>query len=291
MKKLIILPLLILALILGANSVFAVFNCGIQTPSSNTYIGNRTLINITFSGDNTYGQNATFNATATLFSLLSRNSSAVNIIKNITNHTATSINMTFNNSFVFDDANSYTLNCRCFAGNQSAACNSTVTGLVIDRTKPAAVTAVTFTNPVTDTKTITATMNINLARKCWIKLGGNRIAMTLSGSTCTYTATRGASSPPDGDYQMSIIADDFTNETASAEQSVTIDADQNGDGGWLGGGLQYTPSANQGLQGALGGGSPNPFAPKPTGLKSIPPLGWVVIAIAAVMLFGNNKKK
>ena len=290
MKKLMILPLLILVLVLGTIQVFAVEaegSCGFTTQmTTGMTLTNNSLINVSFANLN----GSTINISVSLISASTRNNSiTVGIITNLTNHTRSSINMTLNNSFAFDDSNDYTLNCQCRSNNTVYSCNSTRT-ITLDRTRPATPSAITFTNPVKDTNTITATINLELANQCFIKFGGNKIAMTRSGSTCTYTAARGTNSPADGDYQMSIIADDRTNETASADQSVTIDANPNGDGGWLGGGLQYTSSDNQGIQGALGGGSSNPFAAKQTGLKSIPPLGWVIIAIVAVMLFGGKKK-
>lgn len=293
MKKIIILPFLILAFVLGASQVFAVEatgSCGFTSQlASGGSIGNNTLINVSYN----YINGTQINISVYLTSPSTRNSTvATGLIANITNVTAGSINLTMNNTFRFDDSNDYTLDCKCFGNTtiSSYSCNSTRTGMLLDRTRPETPSAITFTNPVKDTDTITATINLELANQCFIKFGGNKIAMTRSGSTCTFTAARGSNSPADSDYQMAIIADDRTNETQSADQSVTIDANPNGDGGWLGGGLQYTSSDNQNIQGALGGGSSNPFAPKPTGLKSIPPLGWVIIAIVAVMLFGNKKK-
>ena len=289
MKKTIILPIIFLfGLLFFVN---AGIDCNFTSP---TYITNGTVLNVSY---NTTGMTSIINITVAFEakSASTRNSS-YSLIGNVTNTSnQRHVNFTMPSSTaVLEDSNDYVVRASCILNASGATSHNGVSSessaVILDRTNPAPPTGITFTNPVTDTKTITATINLELANACIIKFGGNRISMTRSSTTCTYTAQRGKSSPADGDYQFSVIASDGTNETASGEQSVTIDADQNGDGGWLGGGLQYTPSANQGLQGALGGGSSNPFAPKPTGLKSIPPIGWVIIAIVAVMLFGNQKK-
>lgn len=240
MKKIIIL--LILAFVLSLNGVFGAFNCGFQNPASGAYISNFTAINISFSSDDTNGQNESFNATVRLTSTsLTRNNSLTSnlVYPNVTNRTATFINMTFNNTVVIGDGSDYTLDCQCYAGNQTANCNSTRTNMIVDRTKPAAPTGITYTNPVKDGNTITATMNIELANKCWIRFGGQNVerrATTLSGTgatrTCTFTV--GRNNPPNSDYQMHLSADDGTNETFSNTNNVIIRAVASDGGGLLG---------------------------------------------------------
>src|SRR3990167_2546930 len=288
MKKTILLPIMLLFLIFGVTSVSAAFNCGFQVPASGGTIGNRSLINVSFSGDNTYGQNATINISVSMISVSTRNNTlATGIITNLTNHTATSINMTLNNSFAFDDSNDYTLNCECYAGNQTASCNSTRTSITLDRTSPAPLTGITFTNPVLADNTITATINLELANRCWVRFGGPSVArraMTLSGSTCTFTASK--DNPPNSDYETYLEADDGTNATLTTLQYITIRASQSDGGGILSGAtIQLPPS--KGGQSLLGGGSSkNPFAPQNKGNNGI-----IVIAIIVLLIYLRNNKK
>ncbi len=274
MKKLMFLiPFIFLLSIFFVNA-----DCNLTSTS----IGNRTALNVsinTSGGDNILSATASFWAT----SASTRNSSE--LIGNVSNTSnRLHVNYTFPDSMILEDSNDYTVWATCYLNSSQATIdnvkveNSTIlTSVLFDRTKPAVPTGITYTNPVKDGNTIKATINLELANRCWIRFGGQnteRKAMTLSGSTCTFTA--GVNNPPNSDYQAYISADDRTNETLSSVQNVIIRAVQSDGGGLFGDTLvSQTDSFGKGKQ---------PFSKFDN--KSIA----VILILILLFLYFKNKK-
>ena len=289
MKKSGLIVLTILLFSLLAFSAYSI-TCGFQnpTPAASGTLSGSDIINVSFADP---ASTSLINVSVFLQSAaISRNTTLSTLFNytNVTQGTGVYVNGTFYDAYAFDDANDYTLSCSCQNATTTVACNAT-RAVTVDRTNPAAPTAITFTNPVKATNTITATIDRVNANRCFVKFGGNpKQAMTLSGSTCTYTVQ--SNTPPNADYDLVVSADDRTDtEAVAAKRYISIMSTVNGDGAWLGGALEAAQNQDTG-QSILGGGSSNPFAPKPTGLKAIPPIGWVVIAIILVAMFWNKKK-
>ena len=290
MKKQI--PIVLLILIFSLVSVFAL-ECGFESPTPITTtgtVGNQSMLNASYS--NAGITEPLINMTFSASSVSTRNSST-SLLGNSSNVTQVSggqmapnsVNLTISNAVLIDDSNNYIISCSCGNSTTSVACNSTRT-VTFDRTKPSPPTGITFTNPVLEGNTIRATINRELANRCWIHFGGQtteRRAMTLSGSTCTFTAQK--DSPSNSDYETFIEADDRTNTTFATSVFITIRASQSDGGGILSGATIQLP-ASQGGQSLLGGGSSNnPFAPK--GKNNT---GMIVIAIIALLIYLRNKK-
>lgn len=287
MKKLIwIIPFILL---FSLFSVYAI-NCAFVSPANNEILRAGSIINITYSN----GGLATTDEIVTLIvnasSPSTRNSSALTrLIVNQTNITITgttlstiNVSLPVQSSDWVEDSNDYTLVASVENATARVACNATRTGIILDRTVPSTATGITYTSPVGNTQTITATINAINSNRCYIRFGGNPlITMVRSGtnnSVCTYTAARGTNSPADGDYQFIIRADDRSNVTDSAIQSVTIKANQNGDGSYLSNAIANVPSGQSIL-----GGSSNPFAPKDNKIV-------VILVLLGVFLYFKNKK-
>lgn len=267
--------------------VSANIDCNLTVPSriSNATVG----INVTYNTSVT-----TTNVTVALEakSASTRNSS-YSLIANITNSSATSLrvwNLTFLGAgLVLEDANNYVFRATCYhngtSSNPDTAVSSEISGVVIDRHRPVTPTGVTYTSPVGDAGTITATINRALANTCYIKFGGGSlVTMVLSGSTCTYTASATSNNPPDGDYQFIVRASDGLNDSLvdTSSQSVTIDAVQSDGGGLLGGTI--VASSDGAGQSSIGLKS-NPFSSKKYDDKVI-----AIILIVVVFLYFKNKK-
>ena len=280
MKKiLILLPLIFILSMFYAYGLACGFNN--PTPASSSTIGNNTMLNASYSNAGTTDPTISIEFSLQSSSL-SRNTS-LSMIANISNNTAVfglaSINTSFPNSVIMDDAGDYTLSCACYNSTGSSgakvACNSTRTSMTLDRTVPDLPSAITFTNPLVADDTITATINRGLANSCYVRFGGigdiNRV-MTLSGSTCTFTV--GIDSPPNSDYNGFIVASDGLNSTLSSIQSITIRARKSDGGGLLGGAVIMDGQAAQ-----------SPFIPK-TNDKAM--LGLAIL-ILAFMYFRSKK--
>lgn len=255
MKKIMLMPIFVfLALLFSSFSVYAL-SCGFQNPTtaSGGIFDLGDIVNISFG--NTGGIASTRDAIriyvniSSSFTANSSTSTTIGFNINSTNGTQNkdSVNISLDNigNVILEDGQSYTLNCYCenrttsdTVGAGSVACNSTRTGVRIDRTVPQIPTSLTTAERL-DGDAITATVNGANTTKCTISfgLGGIRSAMTHSGNTCTYTIA--PNSPSDGVYQYQVFASDDLNETASAVTSIEIDA--------LGNPSRRSPS-NLGLQ-------------------------------------------
>lgn len=233
MKKIILILLIFLMSILPAYSM----TCAFVIPTTGGFLTNLSRINVSFSNPGTTEATITVNVTAA--SASTRNTSNALIFRRANESGASisadlSINSSIPQSAIIEDANNYVLTCSCLNSTATTACDATVTDILIDQNLPYVPTGVTYTSPVRDTNTITTTIDLAYANRCFIKFGGNpRVLMSISGSTCTYTATRGTNNPPDGDYRFVVIADDLSNSTPTLSNVVTIDADQSGDSGYL----------------------------------------------------------
>ena len=255
--------------------------CGFAGPATGSTLYNYTRINVSYepeTGDNVthlflnFSSPSTRNSTNKL-TITARNGSA---------DLSSSINTSLTGNIILEDSNDYTVT--AFVSNTTAnvTCNATRT-FIVDRSTPTLATGITFTNPVQDGNTITATINRANTNRCWVLFGGNaRTAMTISGSTCTYTASRGSQSPADGVYDFKIQADDRTNITNTASQYVTIDADQS-DGGGLFGDALIVPQNSFKKQSAF----ENPF----TSTKKTKNDSWIIWAVVGFLAYLIFKKK
>lgn len=273
MKKLIfIIPFIFLLSLFSASAI----NCAFITPAANgATLQAGSIINITFSNGGLATTDEIISLIINASSPSTRNSSALTrIIANQSNLTgavlmaSSSINLSLPvQSFDWiEDSNDYTLTASVENSTARVDCNATRTSVILDRTTPSIATGITYTSPVRDTNTITATINAVNSNRCYIKFGGNPLTlMTRSGtnnSLCTYTAARGTNNPADGDYPFIIKADDRSNSTDTSIRYVTIDADQSGDSGYLSNAVVQVVQTSDGRQSILGGGQANPFLPK-----------------------------
>lgn len=224
-KAIFLLPLMF---ILSLFLVNAAIDCNLTMPST---VGIGTVLNASF---NTSEDGSTRNVTVAFEarSTSQTQNSTFSVIANVTNGSQKYANQTWLSTFDVQEGNDYTFRATCYlngSGTADAAqfvtVSSSVTNVRVDYRATAAPTAITFSNPVGATQRITATIDRANANRCFIQFGGpgvERRAMTLSGSTCTFTVQ--ANSPPDSDYQTFVIADDRTNSTSAARVDVTIRA-------------------------------------------------------------------
>ena len=289
MKKItLILPLMFLMSLLFASFANAAFGCNV---SSQTSINQGTNISIAVST----GMGTAYYAEIYMYSAgQTQNTSTTALIANVTNSTLSALNFTMPsfNTLILQDGSDYTIGAIVWNGTDNTKGQSdanrtgctNVTSRNLDRTKPSVPNSIVFTNPVKDTNTITATINRSDSNRCFVRFGGpstSRFAMTLSGSTCTFTV--GQNNPPNSDYETYVEADDQTNATLSALQYVTIRAVASDGGGLFGGATLQLPPGQTGQ--SLIGGTTNPFAPKKDNTGTI-----VVVLIVAYLIFGGKKK-
>jgi len=266
--------------------VNASIDCNLTVPTS---IGNLSVLNATF---NTSADGSTGNVSVFFEgrSASVRNSS-FSFVANITNTSnLRHVNLTLPNSAILEDSDDWEFRATCYANASSStitiaenvATSSTITGRLLDRTDPSSPTSITFTNPVKVDDTITATITRDTANRCYIRFGSSnapRKAMTLSGSTCTYTVSR--ENPPNGAYAVFIEADDRTNSTPTNQQNVEI-LSATSDGGGILSGAQIQLPQSTGIQGAFGA-STNPFLAKANNMLSSNPI--VVILVLGLLIY------
>lgn len=291
MKKLILL--LPLVFLLGIIFVSAIDDCNLTAPNStNNVIRSGFMFNVTHNqtGDGTEN-NITVVIQAKSASTLNTSYSVVINETNATN--LRHLNVSLQGKFVLGDSNDYVFRALCFwnGTGEGSKTSAEVSGVTLDRSKPQVATSITFTNPVKDTQTITATIDRNTTNKCFIKFGGHTVerrAMTLSGTTCTYTV--GKNNPPNSDYDTYINTDDNTNTTDSGIQYVSIKAVSSDGGGLFGGSTFVTEGGDSSGQSVFGGGtSSNPFLPN-QGFKLDDKTGALLIIGLLVFLYIKNKK-
>ena len=290
MKKILLIAVLLVLILVSSPHVYAM-SCGFENPTTLTggTIGNQTVLNASFADANGTAIRIAFFLTS---AAQSRNTTA-SAAQNVSNLSGAalmaprSVNVSFPDAAVFDEAPDYTLSCSCYNSTDTQACNATRTGITLDRKSPNQPTGITFTNPLKDGNTITATIDRDNANSCFVRFGSvnaPRKSMTLSGSTCTFTARR--NNPPNSDYPSFIESSDGTNGTLSAMLNIIIRATQS-DGGGLFGGTVVMPEKKQGSQSIVGGQNQNPFAPKK---KNDGWAIWIVAGFFAFLLFkGKNK--
>lgn len=280
-KSFLILAMLIISL---SFAVYAMDTPVINKPATGGSLGNNSPINITFGtgGDVDY-------CVVYAKSANTRNTTFSKVV-NITNSTATDsnsghLNASYSDSFRLDEGNNFHFGAVCYNNSDLNTSTSNSTGVLIDLFKTTAPTGITFSNPIADGGTITATINLDNAHRCFVRFGGTSVprkTMTLSGSTCTFTV--GKNNPPNSDYQTFIEADDETNSTLSTQQNVIIRAVASDGGGLFSGAtLQVDNQANG--QSAIGGNAQNPFAPKKDDKIIL-----LVVVLAGAFLYFKNKK-
>jgi len=220
-----------------------------------------------------------------------RNSTSMNLI-NITNSSATNFDLGYANftitlaQHLLDDTNLGSVTGVSTGVGAADAVALAATTVTVDLSNPTAPTAVTFSNPVEADETITATINRQDSNRCFVRFGGvgaPRQAMTLSGTTCTFTVT--ANNPPNSAYHAFVTADDAgsDSEALSAVQNIEITATKNDGGGLFGAGASIVMPNDNSVQSALGLSS-NPFAPKQKQNAVV-----IVIIIIAIIISKNKK--
>lgn len=287
MKKLLVLMALSLFIVIGM--AYAAPQLTINTATW----GQTSKINISTKDAND-GSLVNMSNVAVRCSSASTANSSTRVIYNITNSTATNanlgyVNFTFGDDLILEDSNDYSCTAISTGVGAADAVTSSALTVLVDRTAPTAASAVTFANPIADAGTVTATLTDANTIACFIRFGSPaapRLAMTISGTTCTFTV--GRNNPSNGAYQAFIETHDNTNATLTSAQNIEILAVLS-DGGGLFSGAQVQLPANQGLQGALGGSS-NPFAPK-QGLQQLlsNPIVLIIIGITAYLLLSKKK--
>lgn len=277
-KQVSILVLFIMIMVAASMYTYAAIDCNLTVP---TVVGNLSQINVSVNTTGTVTTSAAFFA----YSSLTRNSSTATMLANVTNSSRTlAVNLTFGNNIILEDSNDYSVYAICYNngtgtnGALESTTSATTTGITFDRTKPTPPTAITFTNPVKSGDTITATIDRANANRCYIQFGGTNtplLAMTLSGSTCTYTVS--SNNPPNSAYNTFFVANDRTNSTTSSLNYVTVQSTTSG-GGTLSGTLTGDQAQIQQVQDA----STSPSKNKATMLL-------IVLGIGLFLLFGNKK--
>ena len=281
MKKNVFIPLIIgLLLILTLQSVVASPALALITTT-----WTNGLVNISTKSANDASQVNMSYITLRYVASNTRNSTTFNLI-NITNTTATNFdwgyaNFTFGSEFILDDTSSASVTGVSTGIGDSGNVALAATTVIVDQNNPVAPTAVTFSNPVEADETITATIDRDNANRCFIRFGSQgapRNAMTLSGTTCTFTVT--ANNPPNSAYQAFVTADDngADAEALSTAQNIEITATKNDGGGLFGAGATLTMPKDNSIQSALGL-SKNPFSPKQKQNALL-----IVIVIIAIIL-------
>ncbi len=253
MKKLMFLiPLMFLLGIFLVNA--AGVDCNLSFPLTNGKLGNFSSFNVTYNASGSAG-----NVTAWVEgrSATTRNSS-FSFVANATNTSNRfHVNITLANSIILEDSNDWEFRATCYLNASQTSTvqytavttSATNTGILLDRTTPNTPTGITYTNPVQSGNTITATIARANTNRCFILFGSPtapRKAMTLSGSTCTFTA--GRDNPPNSDYQTYIMADDRTNQSISDVQSVTVRAVTSDSGGLFGDAAIFSGGATGGAK-------------------------------------------
>lgn len=296
MKKLmLLLPFIFLIGILFVN---ATIDCNITNPSTNSIINTGTQLNITYNAS-TSGNTA--NVTVALFAksiAQSQNTSFYALIFNQSNiSNRLHVNITFpSTNPVLGDASDYSFFATCYENATAAGAtadqvtnSSIISSVQLDRTSPSVATGITFTNPVGASGTITASITRGNTNRCFLRFGGpsvSRTAMTLSGSTCTFTVT--SNNPPNSDYSTFVETDDNSNSTLSAVQYITIRGTKSDGGGLFGGTLVTTGDSSSSGQSAIGGSSSNPFLPN-QGFKFDEKTGAVIIIALLAYLYFKKK--
>lgn len=232
MKK--IITILLFMMVFGVFSVYAGIDCNLTVPNP---IGNLSQINASYNTSvGSVGYSVAFFAS----SPSTRNSTALPFA-NVTNTSRrVSTNLTFGSNIILEDSNDYSIYAICYHNSTGAGGapeftqSSTQTGIRIDRTKPSPPTGIIFTNPVKNGETITATIDRALANKCYVQFGSQsaeKLPMSLSGSTCTFTTA--PNNPPNLAYDAFFVADDNTNSTTGSMNSIIIQSAAN-NGGFAG---------------------------------------------------------
>ena len=218
-------------------------SCGIVTPANNGFIGTDGLINITFTSNATLAL-AVVHLNLSSASTSNSTSFEVSVASNETSaslHPRNAINFSLNdtNELVLEPSNDYVLTAWVenatpshMAG--SFVCNSTVTGITIDRgdtpTVPSTAHAADTEFDDVTTTLITYTVNGFNTTGCRIAFledgasprftGTNTFAMVHSADSCTYTV--GKSTIPDNSYNVYVRASDGTNESISTKLNFKI---------------------------------------------------------------------
>lgn len=261
--------IILIVLALSGNAL----SCGFQNPTtaSNGVLNSGGIINVSFG--NTGGIASTRDAIrvyvniSSSFTANSSTSTTIGFNINSTNGTQNkdSVNISLDtiSNVILEDGQSYTLNCYCenrttsdTVGANSIACNSTRTGIYVDRTIPQSPTGVTPSGELTSAEqTVSATINGANTTGCIVEFkdknpGNSRYAMVHSVNSCSLAFT----GIPAGVYRYAVIADDGLNTTESAESTMTIELRTAArkkayiaSGGAIGGGITPPSSSSKSL--------------------------------------------
>jgi len=280
MKKVLLMIFMSLFLVGIVHAEGVALTCAIVEPDSRDTVTSNTPLNVSFVGGE---GNSTWAVSFTFISPSTANSTVGNLRAPVVNLTGAllmangSINMSFGSDIILEDASDYTVT----ASVNGTACSGTATNVIVDRTTPTAPSSITFSNPVEDGETITATVTGSQTTACYIRFGSPytpRYTMTLSGSTCTFTPTR--DNPPNGVYDAYFEAIDGKDSALSSKQNIEINVVKSDGGGLLGGAQISIPSGqtNNPLspQGGFGDLLKNPIV--------------ILIGIGLIIYVVSNKK-
>lgn len=209
-------------LLFGVLSVSAV-DCGFRNITSNSRLSKSTIINVTFDNQT---NNVSIGIAIYAYSALTINSSATTLIENSTNNSrfgAKHVSMVMNDSIhlVDESETGYTLACECIDSVSVTACNSTLTGISLDRSKPIA-TGISSPGNSTSASIYTANFGYtNATRWRFVHNGIVEQSKTVTGSFSNTSDSRIISLRDKGSYYVEVS--DGLNVTNSSIVSYLLE--------------------------------------------------------------------
>jgi hypothetical protein len=227
-KRTVLAFLSIIMLLVIAFSSYAL-ECGFQSPSSSGYLTSGGIVNVSISNQGTTEPVITVNVSATS---PSTSNSSVGLLWTYANRTGTMGRDSVNGSllpistFIIEPSSDYTLACVCSNSTATVSCNSTRTGVTIDRgdvPETPTITSPSVTTDTAQTQVFTASVNAANTSQCLLTFQGTNpghstFGMTHSDNTCTITLTGIAPET----YKYYIRASDGLNYTDTALTTITI---------------------------------------------------------------------
>ena len=229
LNKMVLSPASLVMLIALALGSYAI-DCGFETPSNSGTLNERTLINVSFSNAGNVAQlSVIINAT----SASTANSSISTIlITNISNSSVNAGGRSINGSMPLsanlniEDADDYILTASIENATARTTCNSTRTGIVLDREVPQIPVTLSPTGRLTSrSQTIQAVVIGENTTSCRLTFigsnpGQKEYTMTHTGNNCSQTFSYLASTT----FRYTISATDGTNRSdESAETRFNVE--------------------------------------------------------------------
>lgn len=236
-KVVLSLASLIMLIALALNS-YAGMTCGYQTPANSGYLTNSNILNVSFEPnplDATNGEPNIRVAFILTSSATANSSASSGLIKNQSNNTGVMGNLAVNitlgspsgtNNTILEEG-IYVADCVCYNSTNAVSCNSTRTGIVVDRSGvPSVPITIQPTGRQTSrTQTIQTVVIGANTTGCTLTFAGSnpgsvQYAMTHSGNNCSQSFSNlGATT-----FRYTIRASDGTNSSAeTAENTFYVD--------------------------------------------------------------------